>query len=76
MAASRKCPECRGTGEVMKYIAPEQISSVRCLGCRGLGWLGRLGPCRECGEVATHILHTNTGEAPSGRTCHAFVPKG
>lgn len=38
------------------------------------GFTGRLGLCKVCGEVNSHIIHDtkNQGYLPSERKCHAF----
>lgn len=33
----RKCPSCRGSGYVMKYVRPNVVDMVECLSCRGTG---------------------------------------
>lgn len=32
-----KCQICWGTGNVMKYVRPNVMSSVQCIACRGSG---------------------------------------
>ena len=56
----QKCPNCSGSGYVMKYIRPNVVGMVECLSCRGSGRWGYLSDDPACSKENRQLFGVKT----------------